>query len=1151
MRRKKRTSIVLKSLSSSDEDPVLVARDEEKKVLLDALMRISPRLSPVKEPPLLEGQEGPLPRSNEASSELVVISGSSGVGKSALVNSLREGVTQANEIDGVITPPGIFAFGKFQQGKQTRTNPYGGLADAIDMLIRQLRRSSNYKRIKDRLRNEVNEHDMGTLVNVFPAFNRIINSALDNDDSDWETSLDFSIDAQVQELINPVPMERLAEHLRRFLNIVSDTLNGPIALFLDDIQWADHLTLDLVTYLVTDPKSKHILHMWTYRQDEIKENDRIKSVCKEVEDCCSQPATWISLAELDLVGVNRLLAKVLDTDLEAAKPLADLVTRRTAGNCFFVWHFLQMLQEDDLMVLSLEDFTWSWDLEAIEKGTKIASEGVADILVSRIHKLPKPCQSILSNAACFGTEFDEELVFRLVVELENQEELMMGDMSTNFVGDDNSGWDEEKFEKLKEARRPSFNEEMEELREAGLIEKANGDLMKFSHDRINKAVYETAAKEKRMDWTHLKIGRMLQRLRDSPNFNKDWVFFGAVDHLNKGAEWITAQAKASLVLMNAEASELARRKSAFIPATNYLKSGIALLQGIGGWKTQYPICLELYSSLAELDLISGNFKDCIKSVEEVVNNSQNVHDRFRVYAANIKCLKGQGKLDHAIDLIYNVLEMFGEPLPRNMHMGHVATGMIKAKLLLRNKSDDALASMAPMTDESKLRSVELLQLLSSMVFSINRKPLLLKSYMRMLLLSLKYGLNGSTCIAFVYYSMILCGQMDFENSRRFGELAFRMIDTADPRSIPELTTVYHVFVAHWQRPLRQSLEPLMEGYEVAMKTGEMYFGSIAACNYCAAYIHSGLPLKPVEQDLRNFLKFMKDYKQRSVYLMYLPLLQYILNLMGESDNPLVLTGEVMNQSTFLSRDSKKTQEVGVMRTFYHALLSLSVTFGDFEGAEELLGSIFETDIETIKTGLQHIDLHFLAALVYYERSRTVGRRKKEKRTQYANKAKKHLKEVEKWVKNGNMNCTGMMQLLHAEKLAAKKNSSREDVAAAFGTAIQSFTKSGIIHHAALANERAALYFLEEDGHHHGCVEYMKRAWEWYGEWGAERKQDQIELDHEFMTSRELCAKPSHSSYQGRSRFKKRSVENHNKLLFDDSATRSSSGSRDLLYNDSF
>ena len=256
----------------------------------------------------------------QGTAELVLVSGYSGVGKSSVVNELHK----------VLVPPrGLFAAGKFDQYK--RDVPYATLAQAFQMLVRQILVKSEAE--VDHWRHALLEAlgpNGQLMVNLIP-------------------EVEFVIGKQppVAELPPQEARGRFQLVFRRFLGAFARP-EHPLALFLDDLQWLDTATLELLERLVTDPDVRHVLLIGAYRDNEVSSSHPLMRTLAAIREAGAK-AQEIVLAPLGLDDVERLVADALHCEPDSAGPLALLVHEKTGGNPFFAIQFLTALAEEGLL----------------------------------------------------------------------------------------------------------------------------------------------------------------------------------------------------------------------------------------------------------------------------------------------------------------------------------------------------------------------------------------------------------------------------------------------------------------------------------------------------------------------------------------------------------------------------------------------------------------------------------------------------------------------------------------------------------------------------------------------------------------------------------------------------------------------------------
>ncbi|HEV2716552.1 MAG TPA: AAA family ATPase, partial [Terriglobales bacterium] len=268
--------------------------------------------------------------------ELVLVSGYSGIGKSSVVNELQK----------VLVPPrGLFASGKFDQYK--RDIPYSTLAQSFQGLIRPLLGKSEEELRTWRKRLlEALEPNGRLIVDLLPELKVIIGEQ-----------------SPVPELPAQDAQRRFHLVLRRFIGVFA-TPEHPLALFLDDLQWLDTATLDVLQDLLTQPDVHHLMLIGAYRDNEVNSAHPLMRRLEAIRQAGGK-IQEIVLAPLTSGDLGRLLADSLHCSAEDAVPLAQLTHEKTAGNPFFAIQFISTLAEEGLLKFDHAKARWAWDLNLI------------------------------------------------------------------------------------------------------------------------------------------------------------------------------------------------------------------------------------------------------------------------------------------------------------------------------------------------------------------------------------------------------------------------------------------------------------------------------------------------------------------------------------------------------------------------------------------------------------------------------------------------------------------------------------------------------------------------------------------------------------------------------------------------------------------
>jgi PAS domain S-box-containing protein len=304
-------------------------------------------------------------------SELVLVSGYSGIGKSSLVNELHKAL---------VPPRGLFASGKFDQGR--RGIPYATLAQAFQSLVGGLLVKSDAELAAWRAAFLDALGPNGQLmVDVVPELKLIIGEQPPAPDvPPHETRRRFQV------------------VFERFIRVFARP-EHPLALFVDDLQWLDTATLDFLEHLLTQADVRHLLVIGAYRDNEVDHDHPLMRKLQAIRNA-GAVVHEIVLAPLAREDVAQLVADALHSDLERVTTLAQLVCDKTAGNPYFTTQFLTALGDEDLLIFDHAHARWSWDLDRIR--AKPYTDNVADLMFDRLARLPAQTQRALQSLACLG-----------------------------------------------------------------------------------------------------------------------------------------------------------------------------------------------------------------------------------------------------------------------------------------------------------------------------------------------------------------------------------------------------------------------------------------------------------------------------------------------------------------------------------------------------------------------------------------------------------------------------------------------------------------------------------------------------------------------------------------------------------------------------
>ena len=313
------------------------------------------------------------------SAEMMLVSGYSGVGKSALVQELYKPITAKR---------GYFISGKFDQFQ--RNIPYSAIVDALRKLAQQLlgEPDEQVQQWRSRLLAALGSNGQ-IIINVIPEVELIVGKQL-----------------PVPEVGPTEAQNRFNFVFQKFIRVFCSK-EHPLVVFLDDLQWVDSATLKLIELLLLDEQTRFLFLIGAYRDNEV---NPVHPLALTLDSLRKQGAVLhkIVLSPLTLEPLSKLIAEALHRDAHTVLPLSELVLRKTGGNPFLVGEVLRLLYSENLLRFDANRLSWRWNIDQIRALNITDNVNVVELLLNKLKKLPEVSQQLLRLAACIGAEFDLE-----------------------------------------------------------------------------------------------------------------------------------------------------------------------------------------------------------------------------------------------------------------------------------------------------------------------------------------------------------------------------------------------------------------------------------------------------------------------------------------------------------------------------------------------------------------------------------------------------------------------------------------------------------------------------------------------------------------------------------------------------------------------
>ncbi|MEG4799790.1 ATP-binding sensor histidine kinase [Microcoleus sp. ARI1-B5] len=970
-------------------------------------------------------------RVSNGTTEIMLVSGYSGIGKSALVQEVYKPITKAS---------GYFIAGKFDQFQ--RNIPYAAVVKAFGSLVKQLLTESETQlgAWKEKLLAAFGDNGQ-IIIDVIP-------------------DVEFIVGKQppVQELGATESQNRFNLVFQKFIRVFC-CVDHPLVIFLDDLQWADSATLKLLQVMMADEETKYLFLMGAYRDNEVSPTHPL---IMTLEGLQNQGATinHITLTPLDIEHITNLIADTVRRDRGSVILLAELVVGKTQGNPFFVNQFLRTLYEENLLNFNSDQRNWDWNISKIEAVG--ITDNVVELMVGKLRKMPDSTQQVLRLAACVGNSFDLNTL-SIVNEKSTAEtftELVPAIQDGLILATSELGVTEE------------------EIVQSHLVITT----YKFLHDRVQQAAY-ALIEESSKKIVHLQIGRLLWQNTSTETRTEE--IFALVDHLNLGIELVSDESeRTEIAKLNLIAGQKAKAATAYAAATEYLQAGLRLLVE-DSWTNHYELTLALYEEAAEAAFLSGDFEGMQSFVEIVQNCAKTLLDTVKVYEVQIQAYMGQNRLLEAVNTALQVLKRFGVEFPSQPNPSDIGQALTETATILNHLRIEDLIDLPQMSDPYKLAAMKLLSSIFSPAY-MAAPALLPLTLCKQVDLSVQYGNASASPFAYANYGFLLCGVVgDIDSGYQFGQLALNLLSKLNAPEIKAKTVVIvNVFIRHWKEHLRETLEPLVSVYSSGLETGDLEYSGYGLLMYSYFAYFIGKELTVLEREMATYRDAAHKIKQQTALNYIETYWQATLNLLGKSENSCILKGKACDEELKLPFYYQANDKVGVAYIYLNKIL-LCYWFENYsEGIENT--TIAEKYLDSL-VGLPVIPVfHLYDSLVWLA---VYSDTPHSEQQSILDRVQANQEKMQKWAHYAPMNHLHKFYLVEAERYRVLGQ--KVEAMEMYDKAIALAKENQYINEEALAYELAAKFYMLW-GKETIAQVYMQNAHYSYQVWGAIAKVEDLE-----------------------------------------------------------
>ena len=496
------------------------------------------------------------------------------------------------------------------------------------------------------------------------------------------------------------------------------------------------------------------------------------------------------------------------------------------------------------------------------------------------------------------------------------------------------------------------------------------------------------------------------------------------------------------------------------------------------WIQAYDLTLALYNAAAEMNLVTSQYERSEELVQIILVYAKSPIHRLQANATLISIFGTVSKQQEAIDVGLKALEELGERFPRRRLKLHILSELSAVRYLLRGKSDEQLMRLEPLTDATKLSCLQILYLIYLHCL-LTQPELGALVGLRSLKITLKYGLSNFSSSTFAIYGMVCLEMKDVDTAHRFGQLGLKLLDSYGMvEYLPRVYAAHYGVIDPWKRPIKDSLQPLLQAHQVGLHTGDREFAFLCSNCYLFHAFHCGVRLEDILCKWRSIAGDMTSSRQESLLKMTLPFMQQILHLMNSSrDEALSFKGELMDLLPECELASKSGLSA-ISTDIMICCTMLAYIFDDCTQADKF--AIWVERHGCIVPTYQEVYRQFFRAMVAFALVREKRNRRKNLRT-----GKRILRQfVTFFSLKCPENCCDKQHLLEAELASVSGQS--ESAYAHYTRAIALAEKSTFLFEQALAHERLGFH-LHSLGDSGSSRSHLDQAVRIYNLWGAKGK----------------------------------------------------------------
>jgi ABC-type cobalamin/Fe3+-siderophores transport system ATPase subunit len=938
-------------------------------------------------------------------SKLVLIEGESGVGKSTLVHSLQKYVASRG---------GAFIAGKYD--RVHKNVPFSALIQGFTKFIDVVLDSDSeqIKALEVNLRKALG-NNARPLVKLVPALQKII----------------VMQESEFAEL--PQDREGLIALFHNFIYAFA-TDDNPLVLFLDDLQWADSASRQLVLSLLTVDQPNGVLIVSTLRSGELTDSHPVKTLLEDL-NAASVPFERFQLGNLTAADVQQYVSVRL-SGAEFANEIGAVIFEKTHGNPFFVGQFFETLL--DTKALAFSNGQWEHH-EALSKAINM-TENVAELVTSRIETLSASAKTIITMAACFGN--------RLTVD-----DLL-----------DATTW-----------MPVGIKEGLDEIHNLGLFE-LKGNTYYFAHDRIHEVAYALMNDDAKA-LNHYKIAKgAIKRLDDSEKEKK--AFFLA-RQFNAGKKHVKKVEERNLVvLINLSAAKNARESGLYESVAYHVASALEIIPEMN-WKLYSDVLFPLFLMKAEATAYAGNVAEADELFKYLQRNVGDIESKAKIFNTAALIKQSLGRYSEGIDLGLRGLRTLGKSFVLNPGSIRNLIHLLRVRRKLKSIGFGNLIHLP----KRKVTSFDNLIVTTGINAYFRNKPLYAYLSLDSCLRVFSEGHTAGSWTTLSMYTSLLANKFKkYKEAKKLSDVIIHASEGSSDLERSEVAFMVHSFVTPWVNKVEVAVEGLSSAFDRAQRAGAVQPAKFSALYKSSYAFEFGRPLREVEEGMRETLPYIRRHHDPAIYDSLEATRLAIKCLQGETVTKGSFATDQMSEKDFVD-GLRKSPSPNPLAWFGINRVWVSYVLGNFVQALEFIPES-EQFLKCVPFAYGVVIHHTFSTLTYLKASE----HSLQDRIKYYFKIRRGIKKLKQWAKLNPTNFEAYYQLVSGEQDRINGKSASFIYKMQKAVLNARLTQNANIETLAeelLANECFVLGYQKE------AVEHLRASIQVCTRWGAKAKNDQL------------------------------------------------------------